>query len=406
MSESSSEDTSSEYSSSECSDSSDEYADRPLRPPLVYRYCRTPDCKRVIGVWLLYEEVNDRYSCDNGWAIPETPLPAPYEIREIEGKGRGMIATRDIKVKELIIRERPVLMTPAKTYYTRSSLKSRWLEIDKKLLQFLYWLEQEDREKVVQLHNCKPPEECGPLAGIVRTNALAASFSGSEVCEYYSSICLNMCLINHSCAPNAYYSFEEKDVTFSVMAQKDIAAGEEITISYIDGFMPRAARQAELKLKYCFTCACSLCSKPDAESAASDERRKFISKTTDSLYSGEMWKSWVACPRNRKNAQTKRDVETVEALLHALEIENEVKGRTMALRHCIAIYGATAHMKNFKKWARRLLKYETDDKSQVEGWIKNPRSFPKWNMLYSNVTEEVPITVVSPEAFLRMMACM
>lgn len=63
--------------------------------------------------------------------------------------------------------------------------------------------------------------------------------------------------INHSCAPNAAAE-GEPDGGAAFVSLRPIAAGEEITLSYIDEEAPRRDRQRALA-DYGFVCACARC---------------------------------------------------------------------------------------------------------------------------------------------------
>ncbi|OAX84031.1 hypothetical protein ACJ72_01607 [Emergomyces africanus] len=65
--------------------------------------------------------------------------------------------------------------------------------------------------------------------------------------------------INHSCEPNAYVGFDGQ-VMF-LKALQDIAADDEIFISYIDNTHPFKIRQSELQERYFFECKCPKCQK-------------------------------------------------------------------------------------------------------------------------------------------------
>ncbi|KAK3902721.1 hypothetical protein C8A05DRAFT_43902 [Staphylotrichum tortipilum] len=65
-----------------------------------------------------------------------------------------------------------------------------------------------------------------------------------------------LAMINHSCVPNAFIGFDKR--TAVLRAARPIEEGEEITISYIDNNLPRAARHEALRL-YHFTCDCLRC---------------------------------------------------------------------------------------------------------------------------------------------------
>jgi hypothetical protein len=66
---------------------------------------------------------------------------------------------------------------------------------------------------------------------------------------------------NHSCAPNCGYHFriDEAGSTIFMVAERDIAVGEEVMISYIEHTEPLAERKMQL-MQYGFTCRCSKCS--------------------------------------------------------------------------------------------------------------------------------------------------
>jgi len=68
--------------------------------------------------------------------------------------------------------------------------------------------------------------------------------------------------INHSCDPTAQLQSRAfSDCHVDVVALQDLAAGQEITISYLDRkqFRSRHQRRRELQSKYLFTCDCRLC---------------------------------------------------------------------------------------------------------------------------------------------------
>ncbi|KAK0656182.1 hypothetical protein B0T16DRAFT_315127 [Cercophora newfieldiana] len=63
-------------------------------------------------------------------------------------------------------------------------------------------------------------------------------------------------MINHSCVPNAFIGFDKR--VAMLRAERDIAVGDEIEISYVDHTLPKSARQEGLRL-YHFQCACPRC---------------------------------------------------------------------------------------------------------------------------------------------------
>ncbi|KAL2019463.1 hypothetical protein VTK56DRAFT_9579 [Thermocarpiscus australiensis] len=65
-----------------------------------------------------------------------------------------------------------------------------------------------------------------------------------------------LAMVNHSCVPNAFIGFDKR--TAVLRAERPIQEGEEITISYIDNNLPKAARHEALRL-YHFQCDCPRC---------------------------------------------------------------------------------------------------------------------------------------------------
>lgn len=62
-----------------------------------------------------------------------------------------------------------------------------------------------------------------------------------------------------SCCPNLAVSHPYNDATALFTAARDIEAGEQLTITYIDTERPFHGRQQELWWSYGFHCACALC---------------------------------------------------------------------------------------------------------------------------------------------------
>ncbi|KAK4155397.1 hypothetical protein C8A00DRAFT_42028 [Chaetomidium leptoderma] len=79
--------------------------------------------------------------------------------------------------------------------------------------------------------------------------------SRKESVGYAVDICTAM--INHSCDPNAFVFFEGRQLR--IRSLKKIAAGEEVTICYLDPTLDVAARKALLKHEYFFDCYCNRC---------------------------------------------------------------------------------------------------------------------------------------------------
>lgn len=80
---------------------------------------------------------------------------------------------------------------------------------------------------------------------------------------------------NHSCDPNAKAHFLNNDFKLSMIAQRDIACGEEILVSYLDDctlIRSKHTRQKILMSNYLFKCDCRKCFlEADGSDVTSDE---------------------------------------------------------------------------------------------------------------------------------------
>ena len=78
-------------------------------------------------------------------------------------------------------------------------------------------------------------------------------------------------VFNHSCSPSAVASFH--GASLRIHATRELAPGEEVTISYTSAqrlHAGRAARQSTLRAERSFTCACERCTRPPATDALLD----------------------------------------------------------------------------------------------------------------------------------------
>ncbi|KAH8114078.1 SET domain-containing protein [Phellopilus nigrolimitatus] len=343
-------------------------------PGIVGRACRTPDCKRTVGIWSCYGDLDKAYPPENGWPLPVTPLPRPYTIKPTDSRGLGMFAVRNIALGETIVIERPVLLQP------QINVCQNWEKLEEDLELMIKFLEPKDRKKLLALHNCKPPSECRPIAGILRTNAILCYFSKSKFCPDYAGVCLDTSRVNHSCIPNSVTSFDDKTLFVELRATRDISVGEEITITYVPELGSRADRQKELQSKYYFTCTCERCTAPGVE--ASDERRDFVRNAAPFAYP-----TWLMFSDSNDANMTKHWIASMHTLLDAAEAEGLYEARCVPVRWLACTYAALGDVENFKKWAsetvrtvRVLNNYTTGffSSKDWEKWLDEPTSMPFW----------------------------
>jgi hypothetical protein len=179
-----------------------------------------------------------------------------YEVKDVPGKGKGLIATRSISSGKRIISETPMLIF--------SSLnRGNYADVNAKVEVLLARAPKEHQEEFRTLSNCTSTEHA--LAGIVLSNELPLGLDRNT-----GAICLKICRANHSCQPNAHHAWNEALRQYTLHAYRRIAAGEEITIKYVSGSFKE--RRDHLKEHFGFDCTCEKCLLPATEIAASDER--------------------------------------------------------------------------------------------------------------------------------------
>jgi hypothetical protein len=182
--------------------------------------------------------------------------------------GQGAFATRDIQRGDLILSEKPILSIPSDVPEPRRliSLESAVRNLSPAHLDHYLSLQNSHTEC-----SCFP----NPLMGIFSTNAFG-------VANGDGGTCLRASRFNHSCSPNAKFSFNSNTGELRIFALGTIPRGEEIFVAYISGRdldgSPRRPRQANLRTAYHFTCACSVCSLSEAESKMSDARRQKVNE--------------------------------------------------------------------------------------------------------------------------------
>jgi hypothetical protein len=188
-----------------------------------------------------------------------------FDIKDIPGKGRGLIARFNLSKGTRILCEKPLL--------TAVAMPRRELELT--LVTRLRALPKASQRQFLSLHNKSPGSY--PFSTIFKTNALPCG-SNSVVGGVYPTICL----INHSCIPNSHNNWNEHEKHETIHAVRPIKAGDEITIPYDHGG-PSAKRRAFLKESFGFDCSCYRCFGSSSELQESDTRRRLIQSLDDAI---------------------------------------------------------------------------------------------------------------------------
>ena len=218
----------------------------------------------------------------------------PVMVTEIQGKGRGLVAARDIKMGELIFKDKPSVKLIVRPFgLTGSDVSSLMKQI-----------ETLPSEAKLQYYNLEVPKDerinrkLRNLMFCVNGNereykAFEIFISSCRDFKGYESLFLNLSLVNHSCAPNAVEGVLkpvnglgtfEKPLAIELRAMKDISRGDEITTCSVEnikrfGYQSKN-RKAGFKNEYGFDCKCDVCS---GKVSAQEDTMKSLLELCDSL---------------------------------------------------------------------------------------------------------------------------
>lgn len=201
-----------------------------------------------------------------------------------------------MKVGERIVAEAPLILTHVATAESEMKAARTMLQLH------MTALTEEKRNKVLQFGDShRAPDAPPTLLGLALTNQLpiaaAAPGAGSGSNLQRGAIFEFLCRAQHSCTPNAEYSWNQSLGQGVLHAVQPIAAGAEINISYLSTVsqMPFEQRQQVMVEGFRFQCECATCSaqRGDSEAAvalrtASDARRLRAHDLVSALMSPEM----------------------------------------------------------------------------------------------------------------------
>ena len=194
----------------------------------------------------------------------------PVMVTEIPGKGRGIVAARDIQMGELIFIDKPAITLPS-NFMLSSFMSSGPVESLKTQVENL------PTEAKSQFYKLTAPDTNTQMNTVISILANRNNYNSEAIKLFmgnaltnrkgnYSSLYLNLSLVNHSCAPNAVEGEESYDQVphYELRAIKDISRGEEINTCYISNIkrfgVGLQRRKAGIKQEMDFDCACSVCS--------------------------------------------------------------------------------------------------------------------------------------------------
>ncbi|CAK7220418.1 SET domain-containing protein 5 [Sporothrix bragantina] len=209
------------------------------------------------------------YETEHGRREDQAPLS--YRVEAMPGKGFGVVATKHLHRGDLIMSTTASVVIDYAVF--ESVPEDEVIRMQTAAIDSLPPLHH-TRFMNLSTHDATEGHE-QIVNKILSTNAFDIEAIDGE--EYgYFVVFPEISRLNHDCRPNADYHFDHDTLTQHIHAVRPIAAGEEITVSYMDLIKTRKQRLDKLKATWGFPCSCSLCTQNRHLTKASDARIKQI----------------------------------------------------------------------------------------------------------------------------------
>jgi len=205
-------------------------------------------------------------------------------VKSVPNKGYGCFALKSIPRGTRILADEPLIYVKEQAYY-RADIEREFEKLsaaDKKLFFSLYSAHNQDpdawpkeihetvssreRQRIQEQQEARFSDK-PTVTSIFQTNCMPKD-TGAAVFPHASRF-------NHSCNPNATFTWNPAIGKETIHAVRDIKPGEEITLAYCDIIHSKPLRKWELK-HYGFTCDCPACDATDPWAEKSAERRAEI----------------------------------------------------------------------------------------------------------------------------------
>ena len=212
------------------------------------------------------------------WSRHKDRCPAVTEVFIGCDKGRGLVATRLLQPGGLVHKEKAVMLV---------SMDENNNNFKGDIMEQFNNLSPEMKQHYLSL-NCITRSGHNKIHQIcISNNVLAKSVTYEEDIR---ALFIKFSFINHSCAPNCVFSFDEERNVF-VRAVTKINPGEEITINYMDPSrgvsILRYDRQKKLRNNWDFTCCCEVCSLTGHELARNESLKRSLTGLSTQVEIGQ-----------------------------------------------------------------------------------------------------------------------
>ncbi|KAK8050324.1 hypothetical protein PG994_012054 [Apiospora phragmitis] len=301
-----------------------------------------------------------------------------YEDAEVPGKGIGLVATKPIRAGQRIMTRTPAVMIDRSALDALSEDESVAL-----LVQGVEALPSIHRDRYLNLTtHLSVASHQTRISQIFAVNSFRTGV-GDQGADFHS-VFTEISRLNHDCRPNCVYYFDPDTLSNKVYAVRDIMVGEEITVSYIDGFQTSAARRERLHEHWGFDCSCPACTAEPYLVSESDSRIRQILQLWAELddYSAAATSAKAPSP------------EKAELLIDLYRLER-LEGRLQEAYYRAAIeYLGVGKIAPAMKYARLCidsgLKFKGPGKpflASMEDLLRDPKGHKYWRFRMSKSTD-------------------
>jgi hypothetical protein len=291
----------------------------------------------------------------------------PFVQHEFPGKGRGLVANKTLHRGDQIFASTPIVITDSDAYELPTSER----------LALLYrgveTLPAESQKRFWELmgHSTRDPVE-----DKINTNNFDITIDGISQQALFPEIAM----LNHDCRPNAAYFWDENMMTHYIHAIRDIQAGEEITITYIDNEKDRKTRNTRLEKNWGFKCDCSTCTAHANFIAESDSR---LYQITDLAVALDDWtSSSSATPKIAElmvslYIQERLDASLATAYKYAAEVHSSFGNKWEAIKYARLSVEMSMLDKGFNDADTKEMKKMVESPEMTWSWNKRVGSSGK-----------------------------
>ncbi|KAK3290598.1 uncharacterized protein B0H64DRAFT_367960 [Chaetomium fimeti] len=164
-----------------------------------------------------------------------------YEIREVPGRGKGVLAKRKFEEHETVMVGFPVLVVRLDFINgDRYSTKQKRHMMEASVKQ----LPPEQQKAIGSLARNTGGE---PILDAFRTNGFGIEIDGIQ----HLALFTDGSRVNHNCRPNSYWRYVNGDIAMEVVALRDIQPGQEVAHSCKNQPQPVVETTAHLYLGRC-----------------------------------------------------------------------------------------------------------------------------------------------------------